>query len=218
MVAVSLRKFGFIISVKKRGYGGSYIQCGFISIIINGEERPRCVIYCKALSTDFMKPTKLKQHLQNVHPQHKDKGKSFFERHGNVFKKTKLDLTGEFQEMNQKEFLFRSPLETTIKASDILENVSFFFILWDNVCGCCTDGASAMLWTISGFQVCMKKRVPKNERHSKTLSVPQEKDLDQTIQIVNFVKGKALNLQLFKQLCTDKDASHNLLLFHTNVR
>jgi len=65
--------------------------------------------------------------------------------------------SGSFKE----EFLFCSPLETTTKASDILEKVSSFFesenILWDNVCGCCTDGASAMLGTKSGFQVCVKK-------------------------------------------------------------
>ena len=91
-----------IISVKKRGDDDSYIQYGFTSIIINGEERPQCVICSKALSNDSMKPTKLKQHLQNVHPQHKDKDKSFFERHGNALKKMKLDSTGVFQQMKKK--------------------------------------------------------------------------------------------------------------------
>jgi len=53
---------------------------------------------------------------------------------------------------------------------------------------------------------------------SKTLPAPLGKVLDQTIQIVNFVKGGALNSRLFKQLCIDMDAGHHLLLFHTNVR
>ena len=136
--------------------------------------------------------------------------------------------SGSFKE----EFLFCSPLELTTKASDILEKVSFFFqsedLLWDNISGCCTDGAPAMLGTNSGFQVCVKKRAPKmrgihcmihrQALASKTLPVPLEKVLDQTIQIVNFVKGGALNSRLFKQLCTDMDAAHHTLLFHTNVR
>jgi hypothetical protein len=91
-----------IVSVKKIGYYDSYIQYGFTSIIISGAERPQCVTCSKALSNDSMKPTKLKQHLQNVHPQHKDKDKSFFEHHGNALKKMKLDSTGAFQEMNHR--------------------------------------------------------------------------------------------------------------------
>jgi hypothetical protein len=72
------------MSVKKRGYD-SYNQYGFTSIIINGAERAQCVICSKALSNDSIKPTKLKQHLQNVHPKDKDKG--FFECHGNALKR-----------------------------------------------------------------------------------------------------------------------------------
>lgn len=44
----------------------------------------------------------LKQHLQNVHPQHKDKDDNFSEHRRNDLKKMKLDSTWEFQEMNQK--------------------------------------------------------------------------------------------------------------------
>ena len=65
----------------------------------------------------------------------------------------------------REEFLFCSPLELTTKATDILEKVSSFFesenLLWDNINGCCTDGAPAMLGKKSGFQVCVKKRAPK---------------------------------------------------------
>ncbi|XP_076352607.1 zinc finger BED domain-containing protein 5-like [Tachypleus tridentatus] len=175
----------------------------------------------------------------NIHPQHKDK--SFFEHYGNALKKMKLDSTGAFKEMNQKLLVFAryvhsgsfcSPLETTTKASDILEKVSSFIesenLLWDNVCGCCTDGAPAMLGTNSGFQVFVKMQTPKvkgihcmiyhQALASKTLPAPLEKVLDQTIQIVNFGKGGALNLQLFSQLYTDMDAGHCHPLFHTNVQ
>ncbi|XP_042243550.1 zinc finger BED domain-containing protein 5-like [Homarus americanus] len=98
----SRRNLEPIMSVKKRGYDHSYIEYGFTSIIINGEERPQCVICSKALTNDSMKPTKLRRHLQNVHPQHKDKDQNFFERHGNALKKMKLDSTGAFKETNQE--------------------------------------------------------------------------------------------------------------------
>lgn len=52
----------------------------------------------------------------------------------------------------------------------------------------------------------------------KTLPVPLRKVLEQISQIVNFVRGGALNSQLFKQLCIDVDAGHHLLHFHTNIR
>ena len=61
------------MSIIERKYDHSYIVYGFTSIMINGEERPQCVICCKALTNDSMKPAKMMQHLQNVHPQHKDK-------------------------------------------------------------------------------------------------------------------------------------------------
>ncbi|XP_068223303.1 protein FAM200C-like [Palaemon carinicauda] len=64
----------------------------------------------------------------------------------------------------KEEFLFRSPLELTTKASDILEVSSFFEsenLSWDNVSGCCSFGAPALFGTKSGFQVCVKKRAPK---------------------------------------------------------
>ena len=70
--------------IKKERAIISYIEYGFTSIIINGEERSQCVICCKALTNDSMKLAKMKQHLQNVHAHYKDMKKIFFECHGNA--------------------------------------------------------------------------------------------------------------------------------------
>ena len=51
-----------------------------------------------------MKPAKTKQYFQNVHPQHKDKNKNFFERHGNVLKKKKLVSTEDIKEREEAGF------------------------------------------------------------------------------------------------------------------
>ena len=53
---------------------------------------------------------------------------------------------------------------------------------------------------------------------SKTLPPPLREVLDQTVRMVNFVKGGALNSWLFKKLCIDMDADHHVLLFHSNTR
>ena len=88
------------MSVKKRRFNDSYIEYGF-TCIIKKEERPQCVICNKVLSNDSLKPTKLKQHLHNVHQQHKDKSRSFFERHASAFKKMRLYSNGTYHETNK---------------------------------------------------------------------------------------------------------------------
>ena len=50
------------------------------------------------LSNDSLKPTKSKQHLHNVHQQHKDGSRSFFERHASPLKKMRLDANGTYHE------------------------------------------------------------------------------------------------------------------------
>ena len=49
----------------------------FTCIIKNGEKRSQCVICNKVQTNDSLNPTKLKQHLHNVHQQLKNKNKFF---------------------------------------------------------------------------------------------------------------------------------------------
>ncbi|XP_068234222.1 zinc finger BED domain-containing protein 5-like [Palaemon carinicauda] len=130
------------------------------------------------------------------------------------------------------EFLFCSALETTTKADDVMEKVSTFFqeedLQWENVCGVCTDGAPAMLGSKSGFQSRVKKLAPQAKgihcmihRYalaSKTLPASLQEVLQSVIKIVNYIKTKALNTRLFKELCKDMNADHEVLLFYTAVR
>ena len=52
--------------------------------------------YCIVLRNDFMRPAKLKQHLQNVHSQSKHKDKSYFERQNKALNMMRLDSSGGF--------------------------------------------------------------------------------------------------------------------------
>lgn len=330
---------------KKRKYDASYIQYGFQCLVVNGQENPQCVFCMKVLNNDSLRPNKLKQHLTSVHPQHAEKDRDFFERHGKQLKQMRLDTSGVIHESNSKlletsyrvayeiakqkkphtigedlikpctltmvelilgkeaekklaavplsnntvqrrisnmaddikdqvicqiksspfglfaiqldestdvascaqlmvyaryvhnadikeEFLFCTPLETTTKAKDIFYVVSRFLdevnLKWENVIGCCTDGAPAMLGTRSGFQALVKKESPNVKsthcmlhRHAlavKTLPSSLSIVLQETIELVNYIKSSALNTRLFKELCKDMDAGHQTLLYHTNVR
>ena len=48
------------MSRKNRKYDKSYMQYGFTSVIVDGVERPQCVLCIEVLSNDLMRPAKLK--------------------------------------------------------------------------------------------------------------------------------------------------------------
>ena len=103
------------MSSKKRKYDDSYIQFGFTSVVVDGIEKPQCVLCNKVLSNDSMRLAKLKQHLENVHPQSKHKDKSYFERQSKALKMMRLDSSDEFFIRNSKivEASYEVALEIT---------------------------------------------------------------------------------------------------------
>ena len=58
--------------------------------------------------------------------------------------------------------LFRSALESTTKAVDVMETLSMLFdqeeLKWKNLGGVCTDGDPAMLGARSGLQTLVQNR------------------------------------------------------------
>jgi hypothetical protein len=65
---------------KLRKYDESYLFFGFTSVVINGEERPQCVLCLSVLAADGMKPNKLKRHLETKHSEMKNKPQEYFRR------------------------------------------------------------------------------------------------------------------------------------------
>jgi hypothetical protein len=70
-------------SVKKRTNlknDDSYLDFGFMSTEVDGEERPQCVLCMKVLASECMLPSKLKRHLETTHPSIVSKSHHYFSR------------------------------------------------------------------------------------------------------------------------------------------
>jgi hypothetical protein len=63
---------------RKRKYREELIKYGFTSIVINGEERPQCVIFCEVLANESFKVMLI--HLKTKHDSLADRGTEFFKR------------------------------------------------------------------------------------------------------------------------------------------
>jgi len=63
---------------KCRKYDDSYLDVGFTSTEINGEERPLCVLCMKVLALECMLPSKLKRHLEASHKYTIGKPRDYF--------------------------------------------------------------------------------------------------------------------------------------------
>ena len=84
--------------MSKQKFNSSYIQFGFTSIIDGREEKGQCVLCNKVLGQHSLRPSKLKLHLEKVHPGYKDKDLNFFERKEECLKRQRLDARGDFQQ------------------------------------------------------------------------------------------------------------------------
>ena len=84
--------------MSKQKFNSSYIQFGFTSIIDGREEKGQCVLCNKVLGQHSLRPSKLKLHLEKVHPGYKDKDLNFFERKEECLKCQRLDARDDFQQ------------------------------------------------------------------------------------------------------------------------
>jgi hypothetical protein len=64
---------------KYRKYDDCYLDFGFTSVEVNNEERPQCVLCLKTLAHESMLPSKLKRHLETIHPTMVEISREFFQ-------------------------------------------------------------------------------------------------------------------------------------------
>ncbi|XP_039180852.1 zinc finger BED domain-containing protein 5-like isoform X2 [Crotalus tigris] len=87
-------------NIKKRKYNKDFLQYGFTSIISEGIEKPQCVICCKVLSAESMKPNKLKRHFDTNHPSFTSKDTNYFRSKADGHKKPRLDTGVKYHKQN----------------------------------------------------------------------------------------------------------------------
>jgi hypothetical protein len=67
--------------VKKRKigkYDDRYLDFGFTSTEVDGQERPHCVLCMKLLASESILPSKLKRHSEITHPSVVSKSRDYF--------------------------------------------------------------------------------------------------------------------------------------------
>jgi zinc finger BED domain-containing protein 5/7/8/9 len=74
---------------KYRKYDDSYLEFGFTSTEVNGEERPLCVLCMTVLASECMLPSKLKRHLETNHKYAVGKSRDYFDRKRKELKQEK---------------------------------------------------------------------------------------------------------------------------------
>src|SRR5215469_10662173 len=132
----------------------------------------------------------------------------------------------------KEELLLSQCLETSSKGSDVMKIICDYFenneLKWENLSGFCTDGAPSMLGSRSGLASLVKQKnssilttqcvIHRQALANKTLPEELANTLKVAIKLVNTVKNSSLNTRVFKKLCSDLEADHAMLLFHTDVR
>ena len=79
-----------------RRYDEQYIRFGFAAFSDRGEMKGQCVLCHKVLGNHSLRPSKLKLHLEKMHPQHQFKDVDFFKRMEGCLKHQRLDRSGTF--------------------------------------------------------------------------------------------------------------------------
>src|SRR6218665_866726 len=83
------------LSVKKRKYSDEFLKYGFTctSIVVEGIEKPQCVICNDVLLAESMKPNKLKRHFYTKHQNFSDEDVQYLKNKADGVKKGRLDAS-----------------------------------------------------------------------------------------------------------------------------
>ena len=131
-----------------------------------------------------------------------------------------------------EEYLFCKELPERTTGQDIFRVTNEFFtahgIHWSDCINLCTDGASAMLGKGKGFATLAKQQNPaiqvthycihREALMTKVLPEELSETMKHCFDIVNFIKGRALNSRIFSSLCEEMGSEHQSLLYYTHIR
>ena len=76
---------------RKRSYNVSFLSFGFSFLVSKGLQVPQCVVCQKTLTNESIKPFKLNEHLEKVHPDLANKGLDYFKIKKDQLKRSRMD-------------------------------------------------------------------------------------------------------------------------------
>ncbi|KAH1186633.1 hypothetical protein KIL84_019382 [Mauremys mutica] len=129
------------------------------------------------------------------------------------------------------DILFCQPMPTHTTGEAIFKVIDDFIknsdLDWSHCVGISMDGARAMIGLKKGVVAYIQAVAPEAKSthcciHREALATQNmqadlKQALDEAVKIINFVKGRPLNAQLFSQLCDEMGSDFTQLLFHTEV-
>ncbi|KFD45546.1 hypothetical protein M513_13573 [Trichuris suis] len=131
-----------------------------------------------------------------------------------------------------EEMLFARKIRSDTKGLTIFGEIQNYFnennIPFQNVIACASDGAASMVGRYRGFIAHLKRVLPSvftihcviHREHlvTKKLGSRLNRSLSVVSHVVNFIKSRALQNRLFRQLCEENNEEFDTLLLHTEVR
>ncbi|XP_068233728.1 zinc finger BED domain-containing protein 5-like [Palaemon carinicauda] len=81
-------------NTRKRAYSEAFLQYGFVNMPDCFGDRPKCVLCCKVLINESLKPGKLKEHLMKCHPGSASQSIKFFQQKAINLQAVKFGKTG----------------------------------------------------------------------------------------------------------------------------
>jgi len=133
--------------------------------------------------------------------------------------------------MRKMKLLLSNTLSVTTTAADVKALVDSFFeteVSWENFKHTCTDSVPAIIGVKSGFVTLVKNEWPhvtfwhcslhRYTLASKTLPPHLMEVMDVAVKVINFIRSRAKNCQLFQLLAKAMGAQHVGLLFYTKIQ
>jgi hypothetical protein len=130
-----------------------------------------------------------------------------------------------------EELLFCKELSGFTTGEEIFKTLDDYIshnIGWNYCVSICTDGAASMTGRKNGLIARIKNINPNIRANhciihrealaSKKISPELNDTMNLVINVVNFIKSKALNSRLFSALCEEVGTNYRCLLLHSEIR
>ncbi|XP_076325352.1 protein FAM200C-like [Tachypleus tridentatus] len=215
---------------KKRKWNDEYIKFGFTCTTEkDGTQRPQCILCSTLFSNANLKPSKLDEHFKNKHGG-RDAGNDIVTLR---VKRARFDQVGTlptYEVSPTEKPLLRASYEV---AYQIAKSKKPHTIGEELIKPCALEMAKIVLGKEAEKklqQVSLSNDVIHNRIIDMSVDILEQVvadikaspvkislQVDESTDVVNFIRSRALNHRLFQSLCEEMGQEHTVLLYHTEV-